>query len=591
MKLKKYNVVDIETGGLEINTPINFIGILTQDDLEDDGEYIILSPQTDSDFKDYLKQLGEPGHINIFHNGKFDSARLEFSYHYKIPVHHDTMILAYLCSTAPELIENRGKWLSLKDCAMRLLGVPNWNISLKGKTSTSRATVEDYLKKDLYYTKQIYIYLKNIFDKRDIKTYKLIMNALRVYTNIEQNGIPINVDMLKDVTEEYEEELKDIDNSLMMYANINWNSPKQLQNLLYNELKLPIPSLTNSGQPSTGLEAMVMLKGKHSIVDLILKRRGADKALTFLKDWNARQINGRLYANFNLHTTVTGRTSCNNPNLQQIPRNKRLKCIFRSTDPEWELVQLDYSQAELRTAGVVAKVAEIKRLYKIGMDLHTNMAALVAGIDPKDVTKPQRTSAKAINFGYLYGMQAKSFVQYAKISYGVEISLEDATHIRRKYFESYPELIRYYKLVEDELTTKGFITSIMGRRYKVGFKHLSYPKGRSDYCRKAINFPVQSTASDIMLCALIEIYDTLNKEQIKMVATVHDSVEILVRKDKDFISNIEKIQSILQHPKMMDDYLTVEWDVPLIADCEVGYFGCGIELDDWIKDHKEELPC
>ena len=164
-------------------------------------------------------------------------------------------------------------------------------------------------------------------------------------------------------------------------------------------MQLPIPCYTNTGQPATGVEALSKLKGKHDIVDLILKRREADKALTFLKDWLEKQHDGIIYPTFNLHTTVTGRTSCNNPNFQQVPRNKKLKNLFQSTDPEWEMVCLDYSQAELRTAAVVAGVQAIKNAYNNGEDLHRNMAALVAGIKPEEVTKPQRTQAKAINFG------------------------------------------------------------------------------------------------------------------------------------------------------------------------------------------------
>lgn len=588
MTLKKYNSIDIETDGLDIDDKINFIGIHTFDNDEDIGDYIIIDANNDKkeDFIPILKELCDSKYINIFHNGKFDTKMIKHHYGITIPMHHDTMLLAYLCSTADELITNRGKWLGLKPCAMRLLGVDDWDVALNKKTSHTKAEVEPYLKLDVYYTRLIYQKLRDMIEPEDKKTYWLMLKATEVYRDVEEQGVPINVEQLKDTLDEYNEILLDLDLQLKSYADINWNSPKQLQDLLYNKLQLPIPCYTNTGQPATGVEALSKLKGKHDIVDLILKRREADKALTFLKDWLEKQHDGIIYPTFNLHTTVTGRTSCNNPNFQQVPRNKKLKNLFQSTDPEWEMVCLDYSQAELRTAAVVAGVQAIKNAYNNGEDLHRNMAALVAGIKPEEVTKPQRTQAKAINFGYLYGMQAKSFVEYAKLSYGVDVTLEEATMIRDKFFQSYHELPKYYHDVQEELLSKGNVTSIMGRRYKVNFKALYFKEDRQKYLRKILNFPVQSAASDIMLCALIEI-NTLPKEEVRIIATVHDSVELLIKKNSHFKDNVLKIQKIMQHPKLIDSFLKVKWDVPLVADIEIGPFGSGIELEEWEEQNGE----
>lgn len=581
MLTKKYNSIDIETEGLDIDDRINFIGIHTFENDDDPGDYIILQPGVD-DLR-VLEELKVPGKINIFHNGKFDRKMMIHQLGQDIPMTHDTMLLAYLCSTAPELIENRGKWLSLKSCAMRLLGVDNWDVELSKKTSHSREEVEEYLKKDVYYTRLIYQKLRDLIDKRELKTYALMLKATEVYTQVELNGLPINVEQLEDVKEEFEEYLLDTDLQLKAYADINWNSPKQLQDLLYNKLKLDIPMYTNTGQPGTGIEALTKLKGKHEIVDLILKRREYDKALTFLKDWKEREKNGRLYANFNLHTTVTGRTSCNGPNLQQIPRNKKLKTLFQSTDSDWELVQLDYSQMELRTAAIVAGVQAMKDAYNKGEDLHTNMAAIVSGKPREEVTKPERTRAKAANFGYLYGMQPGTFVQYAKIGYGVDMSLEEATRIRNSFFEANFELHKYYKDTQDALLSKGYVTSIMGRRYKVGFKHLAFPDQRTLYMRKILNFPVQSAASDWALCALYEIYKTFSQDEVKICATVHDSIIMEIRKNNNFNINIQKIQSIMQSPKLAKKYITKTVDLPIVADIEIGPWGIGVGLEEYGK--------
>lgn len=492
MRLKKYNSIDIETDGLDITDQINFVGIHTWDGTpEDEGKSFIFDCHDGKDFAElqlYLKELESDNYINVFHNGKFDTKMIKYQYGYTIPMTHDTMLLAYCCSTADELINNRGKWLGLKPCAMRILEVPDWDVSLGKKTSKTKADVAPYLEKDIFYTRKLYEALRRMIAKEDIPTYYLMMQVTEVYRDIECNGVPINVEQLKETLEEYEEVLEDIDLQLQSYANINWNSPKQLQELLYKQLGLPIPCYTESGQPGTGVEALTKLGGKHPIVDLILKRREADKALTFLRDWLDKQKNGIIYPTFNLHTTVTGRTSCNNPNFQQVPRNKKLKTLFQSTDPEWEMVCMDYSQAELRTAAVVAGVEAIKYAYNNGEDLHRNMAALVAGIERDQVTKQQRTQAKAINFGYLYGMQAKSFVEYAKLSYGVDVSLEEATHIRNKFFESYHELPRYYHDTQQALMTDGCVTSIMRRRYKVNYKALYFPDQRQNILERFLTF-------------------------------------------------------------------------------------------------------
>lgn len=183
-------------------------------------------------------------------------------------------------------------------------------------------------------------------------------------------------------------------------------------------------------------------------------------------------------------------------------------------------------------------------------------------------------------------MQAKSFVEYAKLSYGVDVTLEEATMIRDKFFQSYHELPKYYHDVQEELLSKGNVTSIMGRRYKVNFKALYFKEDRQKYLRKILNFPVQSAASDIMLCALIEI-NTLPKEEVRIIATVHDSVELLIKRNSHFKDNILKIQKIMQHPKLIDSFLKVKWDVPLVADIEIGPFGSGIELEEWEEQNGE----
>ena len=188
---------------------------------------------------------------------------------------------------------------------------------------------------------------------------------------------------------------------------------------------------------------------------------------------------------------------------------------------------------------------------------------------------------------YLYGMQPATFVQYAKIGYGVDMSLEEATRIRNSFFEANYELHKYYKDTQDALLSKGYVTSIMGRRYKVGFKHLAFPDNRQLYMRKILNFPVQSAASDWALCALYEIYKTFSQDEVKICATVHDSIIMEIRKNENFAENIKKIQAIMQSPQLAKKYITKEVDLPIVADIEVGPWGIGVSLEEYMEGTHE----
>jgi len=577
--LKQYVVLDIETSGLEITSTINYIGIHTFTSEDDEGEYYIYNMKyKKEECLEHLRKL--IGFIG--HNAKFDSKLIKYHYGIDLKILHDSMYLCYMCSSVHDMIYKRGKWLGLKYAAMRDLGVENWDIDLKTKKS-SNVDVGEYLKKDLYYTRRLFELYKKRIDPRDIPAYNLMIKAANVYRDVECYGIPIDLVQLDKTLSDYNIKLIEVDIKLKKYADINYNSPKQLIELLYKQLKLPIKVRSATGNPSTGVEALTELKGLHPIVELILEKRNIDKALTFLRDWKERAIDGRLYANFNLHTTVTGRTSSNGPNMQQVPRNKDLKSLFKGEDG-WAFVQLDYSQMELRTAGIVAGVEAMITSYKNKEDLHTNMAANIAGIDIAEVTKEQRTSAKAANFGYLYGMQAKTFVRYAKIGYGVDMSELEAKKIRNTFFKNNHELIPYYKRVEKELVSNGFITNIFGRRYRVGHNHLYTPGDRSTYVRKGINFTVQSTASDYALMALIEIhYYYKNNPDIKIIGTVHDSILFEIRDNDKLYDYLRHIKSIMERPLLLDKYLKIggrlkEFDIPIVADVEVGPWGKGEEI-------------
>lgn len=591
-----YLSLDIETQGLAIDDEINFIGVYGINSKGKELFEIFTIPEDKFKFKLFIKNRLAKKDKFILQNGKFDAVRILFQLGIDIPIHHDTLYLGYLFSTVTELKEHKyDKWLSLKTMAQRFLGVEDWDVDTKTKTSKSRADVEPYLRLDCKYTYDLFMYFKERLPKKKFKTYKLILKLANCYKYIEVNGVPIDKELLQITKDAYTKESLRVKELLKKYGDINYNSPKQLQELLFEKLGLPIVSYTESGQPSTGVETLKELQDTHPICKQLLELRMLEKALSFLKDWDDKALlheDGYYYIHptFNLHSTVTGRTSSNNPNFQQVPRNKDLKSLYRYPGDEYEFVCADFSQAELRFASLIAGVKNMKEAYSKGEDLHTNIAAIVNEIDKKDVTKQMRTAAKAVNFGFIYGMSAESFVSYAKLSYGVTMSLEDAIKFRKQYFDLYPELEDYYNKVDEELWYYGEQVSVMGRTYTIDIDDYHDRYKHEKIRRAAINFPVQSAASDYVLCALYGVMTHPNlKHKVRVCGTVHDSIIMLVKKDEEFYNNLELIRDTMQYPPLAKEYLTIDIDIPIVVDVEVGPFGKGISIEEYKEKEGEPV--
>lgn len=581
-------VIDIETDSLKVNSPINFVGFYTR--VAENKEFfkMFTLPAETKELRAFIKQAENKKVKWVGSNVKFDMVRLLYKYGIDLTISHDVQVLTYLNSTVDELKDNKGKWLSLKDTAMRELGVGDWDISLKDKTSKDPETVEPYLFKDCKYCFDLFEILKKRLPAERRKTYKLIIHAMNyTYKYMEKTGMPIDISRLDTVKQQYLKEEEEISAKLKEYADINYNSSKQLQHLLFHQYNLPVVAYTKKGQPSTGVSALKMLRDKHPIIEHILSYRNNQKGLTFLKSWGEEAIKvGKqywLHSSFNLTGTVTGRLSSSDVNLQQIPRNPTLKSLFRSTDPDWELVQLDFSQIELRFAALVADVQLMKEKYRDGEDLHTEMATIITGKKSDEITKTERTQAKAANFGYLYGMMADSFVDYARDTYGITLTPEQAHQIRDNYFMAYPELLDYYATIENTLFSTGVITSIMQREYQVNMYKLQNPYKQQEILRAAINFPVQSAASDYVLCSLIDVMSNKRiMQDIMPCATIHDSIIMLVRK-KALPNVLPKIKHIMENSQLARQMITIDIDIPIVVDIEIGPFGRGVSLEEYME--------
>ena len=459
--------LDIETDSLKINTNINFVGLYTVNKKGKELYRIYKLPEEAEEMIAFIKKLQSKGAKFVLHNGKFDTARLLYSYGLDIEITHDTQVLTYLNSTVDELKKSRqgGKyydpayrgWTTLKKAAQRILGVEDWDVGLKDKTSHDKNVVAPYLYCDVKYCYQLCQYWKKHTPKTKMIAYKNIINGLNAYKYIECNGLPINMGKLEETKSKYsvyQAEVLNKINSILDSLNyeiepvnekeyytceqhgyppkedfesyfnhkdrkgryhintytpklsqvINMNSADALTKILYEFLELPVTGYTKKGNPSTGSDVLINIKDKHPIVGLILEYRKYKKALEFFESWQAEAIlhdDGKYYlhSTFYLDGTVTGRTSSSDVNLQQIPRNKDLKSLFQTNSDEWEMVCLDYSQLELRFAGLVANVKNIKDSYRVDEDLHYKMASIVTGKPVDQITKTERTQAKAANFG------------------------------------------------------------------------------------------------------------------------------------------------------------------------------------------------
>jgi len=579
--------LDIESTGLRIDSPINYVGLYTEvDDQELFWSYTI--PEQLNELDAHLAQLQKQNVTFILQNGKFDSVRLKYNLDIDIPVHHDTMVLGYLLSTIDQLKDNeKRKWLSLEALVWRYLGIPDWKVSLQVKTSKSEETVA-YLKKDCKYTYKVFNKMWSLFPKEKIPLYRFLLTLLEDYKKIELNGIPIDKKGVNKLKENLTVEMEGLNSQLKEIADINYNSSSQLSHLLFTTLGLSVLEKTEKGTPSTKFEVLTKLEGKHPIIDLLLKHRRLTKTLAFLNGWDEQYVHhgedAYLHPSFNLTGTVTGRTSCSEPNLQQIPRDSSIKAMFRSVEEGWQLVQFDYSQIELRFAAEIANVKEMKQAYLDGRDLHTEMAMLITGKTKEEITKEDRSGAKAANFGYLYGMYPKSFVEYAWTTYGVVFDFIKAGLIRERYFQQRPELLVFYHEVERILMQGDTLYNIFGRPYKINAEKLINPYTRNDYLRPAINFPVQSSASDYVLCGL---HDVINhpalQSRIRVGLTIHDSIITLVREDEKFFDTIFSIQTILERPPTALKLLKTPLSIPIKVDIEIGPLGLGVSPEKYLQ--------
>lgn len=547
----------------------------------------------------------------VAHNGKFDATWVKVHYDVYWDIDFDTMLAHYL------LDENSRH--GLKYLAQVYFGVMDWEVSVNNATWDE---LVEYQSKDLLYTRKLrFLFGKMLNKEGNVKDVfeKILMPCSRLFTRAEVRGVYIDVPKMQEVEAYLLNEVKESKKDLDKYApGINWRSVPQLSKVLYHDLKLDVLERTKKGAPSTAESVLKRLD--HPITKALLRFRAANQQLSFfIEGWKPFLVNNRIHPSFKLHGTVTGRLSCEHPNLQQVPRDPKIRSLI-TAPPNWVLVEADLSQIELRIVAELANEQHMLQAFADKQDIHWltaireisrngDMAELIihtasnaqgqkvsyskaveillnVGAD-KSVEidsrwKELRKKAKAVNFGYVYGMWWKKFMIYARDNYGVVVSEKQARLSRDTFFQLYPGLEAWHERQRNYARQFGYVRSLSGRKRRLPAAQspLDTPE-RGEALRQAINAPVQSFANELNLMAALQLSQEFDSDTINIVGTVHDSILVEVRKT-EVKRVVERLQEIMRHPKLLDD-LGIKLKVPIDAEAKVGAWGTGKELKKWLS--------
>ena len=389
---------------------------------------------------------------------------------------------------------------------------------------------------------------------------------VQVLKEMEQEGVRVDVDMLRNAEKELTIELNALEQQVYQLTNktFNINSPKQVGEILFDELKLDSKhKKSKSGSYSTSEEVLLSIKDKHPVVGLILTYRELKKLISTYIAALPTYINpttGKIHTTYNQTTTATGRLSSSNPNLQNLPiRSERGQLIRRAVIPDEGCMFLsaDYSQIELRLMAHFSQDPHLLQAFHSGQDIHAATAAKIFGIPIEQVTKEQRRQAKTANFGIIYGISAFGLSQQ------LDCSRTEAKALIDGYFAAFPGVIDFIERQKELARNTGYAITLFGRKRYLPDILSRNATVRSFAERNAVNSPIQGTAADIIKMAMVTINRRLKEEGLKakMIMQVHDELNFNVPMDE-----VERVKQIVVN-EMQN---VVHLSIPLIADCGVG---------------------
>ena len=429
-------------------------------------------------------------------------------------------------------------------------------------------TASNYAAEDADITLRLFNKLEELLKEKpsQVKLLKELEYPLvHVLSRVEQNGAKIDKNKLKEHSKELSAKISDLTEQAYKISGeeFNLDSPKQLLEVLYEKLKLPVLKKTPKGQPSTNEETLQRLSEEYELPKIILQYRTLAKLKSTYTDSLIRIENPsskRIHTSYQQAVTSTGRLSSTEPNLQNIPiktaEGRRIREAFVPGKNNI-LISADYSQIELRIMAHLSKDKNLTNAFNKGLDVHSATAAEVFGVNLEEVTQDQRRSAKAINFGLMYGMSAFGLTRQ------LDIPRAEAQKYLDTYFERYTGVKDYMANTKAQAKEDMFVETIMGRRLYLNEINAANGLRRQAAERAAINAPLQGSAADIIKKAMIDIDTFLNKEmpEVKMIMQVHD--ELIFEAPKN---NAEEVLNLMKE-KMEG---AVKLDIPLIAEAAIG---------------------
>lgn len=593
---------DLETNGFDEFKPdskIVSLGITTWDKGSTRPQRVWAVPlyHERSPFKDKWKavvralgkHMGKP-EKRVAHNGKFDLRWLK-QFGANIDLTFDTMLAAHL------LNENRPK--GLKPLARTLLGVAPWDVDTKDLLNEPLTPTLKYNGLDTWYTAHLYfLFLDQL--KEQPPLYKLMgllmVPASNVFTEIEMKGIWVNREKLWENADVAQQTLLEIDGRIKEYVpddvpekDINFNPSNFARWLLFDHLGLPVLERGKDkpdgspGNPSMAEHVMEKLKRHHyhEVVDLMLQRVKWQKYHSAFFSAYKEQLdeNDRIHTTFKLHGTTTGRLSSGKGdeekvsgkvqnrgvNLQQVPRDSFVKGIFGG-GPGKVFLECDYSQIELRVAAFIAREQTMIKLYRNEQDIHMATAMKMTGKPASRVTPEERKKAKPVNFGFLYGMSAATFVQTAWNNYGVEVTESESLAFRKAFFDQFPDLLKWHGRQRRLAAKYKRVQSPIGRVRHLPDIDSADRAVRASAERQAINSPVQSFASDLAILALINLTKEFRQRGLaaRSVGTVHDAINFEVP-----IKELPEVAPLIKYHMEnvpLRKWFGVNMDVPIVGD-------------------------
>lgn len=540
-------------------------------------DYLGAPPQLDQQrVFDALKPLLEdPKHKKVGQNLKYDAHVLRNHNIHLKGIAFDTMVESYVLNSLGRhdmdtlaLAHLGHSTIHFEDIAgkgSKQLTFNAIDLEKAGPYAAEDADITLRLHRSLWPRLEQEAELKSLFENIELPLISVLMK-------IEHNGALVNANALAMQSEELKIKIEDLQKQAYALAGREFNlaSPKQLGQILFEELQIPVTKKTAKGAPSTAEEVLQELAHEYELPRTLLEYRGLAKLKSTYTDKLPQMINprtGRVHTSYHQAVTATGRLSSTDPNLQNIPirteEGRRIRQAFVAP-PGYRIVAADYSQIELRIMAHLSQDKGLLTAFRNNADVHSATAAEVFGVPLNEVTGDQRRSAKAINFGLIYGMSAFGLARQLHIG-----RKEAQTYIDR-YFERYPGVKRYMENTRKLAAEQGYVKTLGGRRLQLPEINARNPMRRQAAERTAINAPMQGTAADIIKIAMIAVQNWLDRESpdAKMIMQVHDELvfEVATTIIDDFAIHLQNL---------MSNAMTL--DVPLLVEVGVG--------DNWDEAH------